>query len=153
MDMIEAATFAKRGGIDTELVLEISLPPLDELARDWPTIEPILKRATDRVRGFEPIDILRSVMLGHMTMFLVREHGRIVAVATTQVHQFPRCRVLEVPFIAGTGLKRWWRPLLDALDAQAEATDCVDIAGWDRKGWARFGFETKGVALVRRLKD
>ena len=147
MDMIEATTFAVSADITIEL------PPIDDIARCWAIIEPILKPATDRVRGYEPVDVLQLIMLGRVTMFVIRDCGRIVAVAVTEVHQFPRCRVLEVPFIAGTGLKRWWRPLIDALDAQAEAANCTDIAGWDRKGWAHFGFEVRGVALLRRLKD
>ena len=105
------------------------------------------------MRGYEPIDILRLLFLGQMTMFVIRERGEIAAVAVTQVRMFPRCRVLEVPFIAGTGLRRWWQRLVDALDAQAETLECVDIAGWDRKGWSRFGFEVTGACLTRRLKD
>ena len=133
--------------------ISVTLPPLDEIANAWPVIEPILKRATDRVRTYEPIDILRLVMAGRQSMFLVRDHGRIIAVVVTEVHEFPRCRSLEVPFIAGQGVRRWWQPVLDALDAQAEGLGCVDILGWDRKGWSHFGFEVIGVALQRRLKD
>jgi hypothetical protein len=132
--------------------IRVELPPIEEVARCWPIIETILRRATDRTRGFEPIDLLQLVMLGRASMFVVRDTGRIVAAAVTQVRAYPRCNVLEVPFIAGTGLKRWWQPLLDALDAQAEQLGCVDIAGWDRKGWSRFGFDITGVTLVRRLK-
>jgi hypothetical protein len=133
--------------------IAIELPPLDDIAFCWPIIEPILRRATRRVRGYEPIDILCLLMAGQMNLFVIRDEGAIVAVAVTQVHVYPRCRVLEVPFIAGTGLKRCWRRVLDALDAQAESLGCVDIAGWDRKGWSQFGFEITGVSLTRRLKD
>jgi hypothetical protein len=131
----------------------VALPLLDEIARCWPIIEPILKRVTRRVRGYEPIDVLQLVMLGRMNLFVVRDAGQIVAVAVTELRSFPRCRVLEVPFIAGTGLRRWSRQLLDALDAQAEALGCVDICGWDRKGWSHFGFKVVGVALLRRIKE
>lgn len=133
--------------------IAVSLPPVDEVAQCWPIVEPILKRATDRIRGYEPIDILQLVMLGRQSLFLVRDTGRIVAVVVTEVRQFPRARVLEVPFIAGSGVRRWWRQVLDALDAQAEALGCVDLVGWDRRGWAHFGFAVAGVALVRRLKE
>jgi hypothetical protein len=133
--------------------IAISMPPLDEVARCWPIIEPILKRATDRIRGYEPIDILQLVMLNRQSMFLVRDAGRLVAVIVTEVRQYPRCRVLEIPFIAGTGLRRWSQLMLDAVDAQALALDCVDICGWGRKGWSRFGFQIADVAMVRRLKD
>jgi hypothetical protein len=133
--------------------LSVTLPPLDELANAWPIIEPMLARATRRIRGYEPIDVLRLVMLGQQSMFLVRDQGRLIAVVVTEVRQFPRCRILEVPFIAGQGVRRWWRLVLDTLDAHADALGCVDIVGWDRKGWAHFGFEVWGVALVRRVKE
>ena len=129
------------------------MPRIDEIARCWPIIEPMLKRATDRIRGYEPIDILQLVMLGRQSMFLVRERGQIIAVIVTEMRQFPRCRVLEIPFIAGTGLRRWSQLMLDAVDAQALALGCVDICGWGRKGWSRFGFQIADVAMVRRLKD
>jgi len=133
--------------------IEVFAPPVDRLARLWHVIEPILKRATDRTRGYLPIDVLQLVMLGRMTLFVVTEDDATVAVAVTELRQFPRCRILEVPFIAGTGLKRWHRQLLDVIDAQAEALECVDIMGFDRKGWGRgFGFEVCGACLLRRLK-
>lgn len=133
--------------------ITVSLPGLDEIADCWPILGPMLARATKRVRGYEPIDLLQLVMLGRMNMILVRERGRIAAVAVTEVHQYPRCRVLECPFIAGTGMRRWGRHFLDVIEAQAEALGCEDIAGWDRKGWAHFGFEVVGVAVMRRRKD
>jgi hypothetical protein len=128
----------------------IDLPPIDEIARCWPIIEPILKRATDRAKAYEPIDLLQLVMMGRMSLILVRECGRIIAVAVTEVRQLPRCRVLEVPFVAGTGLKRWHEQLLEVIDAQAETAGCSDIMGYQRKGWVRFGFELDGVIVRRR---
>jgi hypothetical protein len=127
------------------------LPPIDEIARAWPIIEPILKRATDRSIGYEPIDILHLVMMGRMSLILVREGGRIIAVAVTEVRQLPRCRVLEVPFVAGVGLKRWHEQLLEVIDAQAEAAGCSDIMGFLRRGWIKYGFELDGVIVRRRV--
>jgi hypothetical protein len=150
MDMIDR-TALPDGGAAPDIV--VSMPPLDELANLWPIVEPMLRRATDRVRGYEPIDLLQLTMLGRMSMLVIREQGAVIAVAVTEVKQYPRCRVLEVPFIGGTGLKRWAWQLVDVLDAQAEALGCVDIVGGDRKGWARFGFVESGVSLVRRLKE
>jgi hypothetical protein len=128
----------------------VELPPIDDIARSWPIIEPILKRATDRAKAYEPIDILHLVMMGRMSLILVREEDRIVAVAVVEVRQLPRCRVLEVPFVAGTGLKRWHEQLLEFIDAQAEIAGCSDIVGFLRKGWVKFGFELDGVIVRRR---
>lgn len=126
------------------------MPAIDEIARCWPIIEPILRRATDRAKAYEPIDILQLVMMGRMSLILVREGGRIVATAVTEVRQLPRCRVLEVPFVAGTGLRRWHRQLLEVIDAQAETAGCSDIMGFLRRGWTKFGFELDGVIVRRR---
>jgi hypothetical protein len=131
----------------------VSLPPLDEIALCWPILSPILQRATDRIRGYEPIDLLQLILLGRMNLFVVRDRGRIVAAAVTEVRVYPRCRVLEVPFIAGDGVWRWYRPLLAALEAHATLNECVDLVGYDRKGWSRFGFKVVGQVMVRRLKD
>lgn len=126
-------------------------PSLERLARYWPLVEPILKRATDRSASYEPIDILQRVMTGQMAMWVITEDDKIVAVAVTEVKQLPRNRVLLVPFIAGRGLKRWHEQLLAALDAQALAAGCTDIHGWDRKGWSQFGFRVTGVTLQRSV--
>jgi hypothetical protein len=131
----------------------VELPPIDEIARCWQIIEPILKRATDRTNAYEPIDVLHMVMMGRMSLILVREAGRIVAVAATEVRQLPRCRVLEVAFVAGTGLKRWHEQLLEVIDAQAETAGCAEIMGFPRKGWLKFGFELAGVIVRRRMTD
>jgi hypothetical protein len=129
----------------------VELPTLEVIALSWPVIEPILKRATDRTTGYEPIDILLMVMQGRMSMLVIRDGGQIVAVVITEVRQFPRSRVLEVPFIAGSGLYRWHRQLLDMVDTQARLAGCADVMGFMRPGWQRFGFEADGVILRRRV--
>jgi hypothetical protein len=130
--------------------IAVDVPPIDELARCWPIIEPILKRATDRAQAYEPIDILQLVMMGRMSLIVVRDHGRIVATAVTEVRQLPRCRVLDVTLAAGTGLRRWITQLLEVIDGQAEIAGCSDIMVFGRKGWLKFGFELDGVIVRRR---
>jgi hypothetical protein len=144
MDMLEATTFVED--------IVIDFPPIDEIARCWPIIEPILKRATDRGKGYEPIDVLHLVMTGRMSLILVREGRRIIAVAATEVRQLPRCRLLDVTFCAGNGLKRWIEQLIEVLDAQAETAGCSDIMVGGRKGWLKFGFELDGVIMHRQAR-
>src|SRR5215831_8476911 len=115
--------------VDNASDIVVVAPVLEEVANCWPILEPILKRATDRVAGYEPIDLLQLVMTGRMTMYVVRDKGRIVACAVTEIRRFPRSLALEVPFIAGRGLRRWWRPLLAVLDAQARAYWCATWKG------------------------
>jgi len=130
----------------------VVLPALDIIARRWCEIEPLLKKATDRTAGYEPIDLFRLVMLGQRILWLVEHGSEIAAVAVGELKPYPRCRVLEVPFIAGRGLKAWHQQLLDALDAYARATGCSALMGFDRRGWEHYGFREIGVVLERRLE-
>ena len=128
------------------------LPPRDELARRWAEVEPHLRRATDRTGCYEPIDLLAAAIAGRMGIWVAERDGAIDAAIVTEIRQYPRRRVLEVPFIGGRNLRGWVKPLLDVLDAHGRAAGCSHIAGSDRKGWARVGgFTVAGVLLVRDL--
>jgi hypothetical protein len=132
--------------------IAISLPPLAELARHWHEAEAILRRATARSGCYEPADILALAFAGRMGIWFVRLDGELVAIAVSEIRQYPRKRVLEVPFIAGVGMSAWHRPLLAALEAHGRAAGCVCIAGYDRRGWGRVaGFAERGAVLVRDL--
>jgi hypothetical protein len=128
------------------------MPSLDEAAERWNDIAPLLKRATDRISGYEPIDLLRLVMLGKMALWLIEIEGRLVAAAVTEVIEYPRERTLSCPFIGGAGLRHWAARFLMALEDQARAAQCPVIVGYDRKGWGACGFEVSGVTLVRRVQ-
>ena len=127
------------------------MPSLDEAVERWADIGLLLKRATDRVTGYEPIDLLRLIMLGKMGLWLIEMHGMLVAAAVTEVIEFPRERTLCCPFIGGAGLRHWCPRFLMALEDQARAAQCPVIIGYDRKGWGACGFEVTGVTLVRRV--
>jgi GNAT superfamily N-acetyltransferase len=131
--------------------ITVRLPPLDELARRWAELEPLLKRATDRTDCYEPIDLLRFAMGGRMGIWFIERDGQLLAGAVTELRQFPRKRVLEVPFIGGRGLALWHRQLLEALDAHARDNGCAVLMGYDRKGWSNFGFKISGVLMERHL--
>lgn len=130
----------------------VSLPPLDEVARHWHLAEPIIKRATDRSGSYQPIDLLTLAFRGQGGIWFVWLGDELVAVATTTIQQYPRNRVLQVPFIAGRFMKAWHRPLLEALEAHAREAGCSALQGFDRRGWSRVaGFSETGVILERRL--
>lgn len=112
----------------------------------------MLARATRRSGCYEPIDLLQLAFAGRMGVWFVTRGDELRAVAVTQIIPYPRKRVLDVPFIAGTGLREWQGPLLGALEDHARATGCACLAGYDRRGWARVGgFAERGSILVRDL--
>src|SRR6266496_63818 len=97
-----------------ERVLTIRPPPVDELARRWPEIEPLLRRATDRTDGcYEPVDVLQLALSAQLWVWLIEDAGELAGIATARLNVFPRKRLLTVDFIAGRRLAEWW-PLLVA---------------------------------------
>lgn len=134
------------------LSVEIRLPPLDELARNWHRIEPILARACDRSRCYLPIDVLLLVTQREMMLWLVDIDGALAAVLVCRVQQYPRRRVLEVKFAAGTKMREWIKPVVEHFDRLARELGCDAVSTTGRRGWARAasGVEVDTVS-VREL--
>lgn len=140
--------------------LAIRVAPLDELARRWADVEPMLRRATARTDGcYEPIDVLQQAMAGRVGFWLVDDDdGALVGLAVGEVRQYPRKRVLDIPFLAGGRLGEWWPLFLAETERAARAAGCAAITtGCGRPGWHRFwlahGVTVKvaGSVIVRDL--
>ena len=142
--------------------IAVRTPPLDELARRWREIEPHLQRACDVTGCFEPIDILALTFAGKNAIWVVEDHREagyrpigepeIIAALVIKVEQYPRRRVLEVPYIGGKHLSLWKDAVIARLEEAGRAAGCSHIAGFQRKGWARAAdFKISGVILTRDL--
>lgn len=121
-------------------ILEIRVPQLDELARRWPEIAPILKRATARTDGcYEPIDVLQQAMANRVGFWLIEDGAELVGVAVGEIRQYPRKRVLDIPFLAGKRLTEWWPLFVTETDARAREHGCASItSACGRPGWSKF---------------
>lgn len=126
--------------------LTIRPPALDELARRWAEIAPILARATAYTGGcYEPVDVLQEAFAGKLAVFLVEDGAQLVAVTTARINQFPRRRLLTIDFVAGRRLAEWWPLFIEAMDALARQSGCTKITAYGRPGWVRF-WRARGVA-------
>ncbi len=140
--------------------MRIWLAPLEALALYWPTIEPMLRRATMRAgSGYEPIDVLREAMALQVGFWLVEDEDKLIGVAVGRVEAFPRKKAFRISFIAGTRLAEWYPIFIDEMDKVARAAGCVAIYAYGRPGWKRY-WESRGVAvhiaseiMVRDLSD
>lgn len=131
----------------------VRLPSLDELADEWPTIAPMLRKATQRTGCYEPIDILRLAMAGQLGVWVCEVDGEITAVIVTEVKQYPRKRVLEMLFCGGCGMRHWLEPAIAVIDEHARACGCTLVCCLGRHGWARAwrGRLTGDVLSVREV--
>lgn len=137
----------------TDPAIKVYLPSLDELARRWVEIEPLLDKATSRSQCYESIDCLAMAMAGQAGMWLCTYQGKLDAVIVTQLSTYPRQRVLEMLFCGGNNMRRWRKTAIEAVDRHARQLNCSYITAYGRRGWARAwnGKETGDVGMVREI--
>jgi hypothetical protein len=135
--------------------VEVRLPPIEEVAENWPLIAKLLRKATVITGCYEPIDLLAMAMRGQVGIWVCEVADVVKAAIVTEIKQYPRRRVLEVMFTGGSNMRDWLSPAIDALDEHARQAGCEHIATIGRPGWARaWGGELTGnVLIVRGLKD
>lgn len=103
----------------------------------WATCAPLLQRAIDKTqRDFLIDDILRLLLSEDMQLWIWVEDFKIVACCITTITIYPQRKVCQLPYIAGSGLKRFL-----TCEAQfitwAKAHGCTQFEGFDRGGWLR----------------
>ena len=132
----------------------VRLPPLDELARKWVRIEPLIRKATRRTGCFEPIDLLQMAMAGQVGIWVCEVRGSVVAAIVSEVKVYPRRRVLEMLFCGGSQMRLWLSVAIEAFDTHARQLGCSHLFALGRSSWARAwqGELTGDVAVVRDLK-
>lgn len=124
----------------------IRLPPLEEVARRWFEIEPILARATRHSRGCEePIDLLAQVFANQGAIWLVEDRG-LIGVIVTRIDQRPRKRLFVIGHVAGKRLAEWWPEALDIFERICRERGCSAIGCYGRPGWVRY-WKSRGVAM------
>lgn len=126
----------------------------DQAVKIWPTVEPMLARATAETLGcFETPDLLRGILNGNMQLWVAADESGVHAAMTTQIHRYPRRSSLRVEFIGGTRLKAWAKEFCEALDAFARENNITLMEGAFRRGWLRMwpGSREHGVSLVKEL--
>jgi hypothetical protein len=117
----------------------IRLPPLEEIARRWSEVEPILKRATDTTDGcFAPIHVLQEIMAGKRALWLVEDAGALLGVSVAGMEVFPTGkRLWRVVYIAGDRAEEWYPSLIAEMEAEARKWQCHALTAQGRLGCKR----------------
>lgn len=140
--------------VSCETVATVFLPPIEDLARRWNEIEPLLERSTSRTGCYEPIDLLMLAATGQAGMWLcVHGDDLLDAVLVTQVTVYPRRRVLDVIFGGGDNMHLWIKAAVREIDRHARELGCSHVASAGRPGWQRaWGCRATGdIIMVREL--
>jgi hypothetical protein len=107
-----------------------------QVARIWPHVSHLVRRAMARGGMGRFADVERDVLGANAYLWLAVESGAVLAAAVTQVTQDRDRRLCTIVACSGHDFARWGA-LIEGLEAYARAENCVrmEIAG--RPGWLK----------------
>jgi len=115
-----------------------SFVPKEHAGAVWPKIEAYVESATRRTGGrYLPADVLIEILEGRMLLWIAFEGEEVIGVAVSYFIDYPRKKVLAVPFMAGEDFVRWGDSLLKLLRKWAFDNGCGTLEACARPGWAR----------------
>lgn len=130
--------------------VQVSFVPKDLAVEMWPKVRGYIESATTRTGGrYEPEDVLYEVLDGELLLWIAIEGKDVIGAATTRFMEYPRKKVLMVPFLAGEEFDKWGDDMLSILRKWASSNDCDMLEACGRPGWARV-FKDQGY---KRLWD
>lgn len=132
----------------------IAVPP-EVAARIWPQVEGFIAKAIKRghiEQAFLPTDILASVLLGKLFLWIATDGERIDAAIVTRRMDYDRLSTTYVCLVGGRNMKAWLDIALHEIEGFARRTGCKAMEGGARHGWTRAaGYRIAGVNLVKEL--
>lgn len=125
----------------------------DLLADVWPVVAPMLAPAVARAAPLWRIEDMPDAIVRRVfDLWLVTVEGRPKAAALTRIEHYPGATVLDVPFVGGSGLREWLRPLDEALTAWGRQNGASVMMGGGRHGWRRLlGFRLWNPTFLREI--
>ncbi len=114
----------------------------------------MLARACARSRCYEPIDVLRLVFAREWMVWTVWVGHELVAVIVCRATQYPRRKILEMQYAAGSRMREWVGAAQTHFDEVARRMGCDAVTTVGRRGWARAGAGVvSDVICVRELES
>lgn len=108
-----------------------------EILGIWDKIAPMLQKAIDKTQhDFDIEDILKFLLSSDMQLWIWVENAQIIACCVSQIINYPRRKVCQLPYIAGSGLKRFIESE-NIIMQWARKQGCSQLEGFDRGGWVR----------------
>lgn len=127
-----------------------------QAAEAWPHIRTYIEEALKAgalARAYEPTDILAHVLTDPSWRLWIAIDGQAIAAAiVTRIHQYDRCRTLNVLLVGGREMRLWLKQAMEATEQYARSIGCVAMEGGMRKGWAKVaGYKVASCVLIKEL--
>lgn len=119
-------------------VPSLAYVPQADIDEWWPRIEPILRRAIDRVESDLSLsELYQRAKAGNILLWVAIDDGILTAAMATTEIVINGERTAFILAMSGIGEGKWIEPLLAELERLALLTGIKRIRLSGRKGWAR----------------
>lgn len=121
----------------------------------WEPVRSLVESACSRSGGrYALLDILHLLLSGRMQLWVAMEGHEIIAIAITELCNYPQLRECRV--LAATGDDaRTWDHLIEKIEAWATQQDCRKIVCITRPGWEKhlkeYGYKKTHIYLEKDL--
>lgn len=131
--------------------VEILAVAPQHVARIWPLVEKYVADSLVYAKGvYLPEDIKGFCEGGKMQMWIAVRGESVLAAVITEVMDFPRKRMVSVPFIGGRDMRAWFRKMLATVETWSREMGCTGMQGGARRGWGKLAkMEEIGVILFK----
>jgi hypothetical protein len=120
------------------MTVEILPIPAERVRRVFPLVEKYVADALVFTRGaFEPADICDACEREGMQLWIATRGDEVLAAVISEITDYPRKRIVGVPFIGGREMDAWFPEMLATIEAWSKEMGCVGMQGGARRGWAR----------------
>lgn len=131
------------------MTIEILACPPNKVRSVFPLVEKYIADALVFTRGaWLPEDVCNACEKGGMQLWLATRDDEVLAALVSEITDYPRKRIIGVPFIGGKEMRRWFHKALFTIEAWSKEMGCVGMQGGARRGWAKLAkMEEVGVIL------
>lgn len=116
---------------------ELILVPPDKIFAVMPDVQPLLVPAIELSDGRWDIwSVAAQLLLGHMHLWISVENGKPEAAMVTRFVDYPKMRVLSIPFLGGKAMDNWMQ-FEPQISTWGKAQGAVELEGYARAGFKR----------------
>lgn len=129
------------------------LVPVEWVPSEWPAAMKLLQPAVERSKGrWNMGALLAALCQGRQQLWLAFDDEKLYGAMTTQIMEYPGCKMVAAHFLGGEQFDLWCDRLLDVLEEFAKNHDCKGVEATARHGFWPF-FKRRGYGRAYTVYD
>lgn len=113
----------------------------------WPTIWPMLRASVEEFGVETEKDVLDDLVSGDRALLMAGDACGVLRVISTGK------KFLEINYIGGKNIKKWWPQMSEAMDLMAKHTGCKKIISYGRPAWKRIATDYEDTNNKMYIKE